>query len=608
MNNENQNESNLNENPFSEVELDNTPNGVPEETPITENASISEAENNAQGETLNTQSENLEFGSEDLELNKENTMGEMQEDISVQPSYSQPVVETVSETPVKKKPTGIIIAALVALVVILAGSVTAFANRNKLSNAIAMMTKSSSQYYAYIEQKNFGKQIDSLSKSYGESLDKYEKGVGIENNLSFTISPALSMMMGLNEIKPINAKFESISKDGLSSFNGVFSYDNKTLASLELLSDLSTTNYYIKVPELSSAYLLMTMKDIMEETGTAEGTDFDYNEYAKNMPKLLDSKLLSKDTLNAMLNRYSSDIYNNIKTVEVEKNVEVTASNVTSSYNKLTATITETDAYNIVLAILEDAKTDKDLAKIITALQLMPEDEYYKTIEDAINDMKTDISTLSKDPILNMVLYTDSNGNIMGREITLIDDNKTFLGYTTARDGSKLGFHIWCKSEDIEILNITADGTIGNNGFTGNSVTSVNYYEGYYDEYASKSFNVALENVKSKDGKLDGKFTLTSDEMLGTEFVVEFKSTAKQQDINVKMMAGGIETVALLLTNKEIPTKDIKTPSSSEQVIDMVNNMDSYIESSDLDGFLTNIQDVLAEDFGPLFDLFLYGM
>lgn len=605
MNNENKNENNLNENPFSEVELDQSPKGALEETPITETASFTEAasevENNVTGDNLNTQSE-------DLELNKENTTEEMQEDISIQPSYSQPVVETVPETPVKKKFPGKIVAALVILVVILAGSITAFANRNKLSNTIAMMTKSSSEYYAYIEQKNFDKQIDSFTENYGLSQDKFNKGIGAENNLNFTISPAITMMMGLNELKPINAKLESFSKDGLSSFNGVFSYDNKTLASLEMLSDLNTTNYYFRVPELSSAYLLITMKDIMEEAATVDGTDFDYNEYVKNLPSLINGKLLSEGSLNALFKRYSSDIYNNIKTVEVEKNAELTASNVTSSYTKLTATITDTDAYNIVLAILEDAKTDKDLAKITAALQIMTEDEYYNSIETAINDLKDDKSTLTNDPVLNMVLYADSNGNIMSREITLFDDSSTSLGYTTARDGAKLGIHFWFKAEDINLLDVTADGTVGNNGFTGNSVVSVNYYDEYYDETTSTSFNVAFENVKSKDNKLDGKFTLTADEMLGTEFVAEFKSTSKQQDINIKMMAGGIEALALQLSTKEIPVKDIKMPSSSEQVVDMVNNMDSYIETADVDGFLANIQDILAEDFGPLFDLFLSGM
>nr|WP_308742740.1 hypothetical protein [uncultured Anaerocolumna sp.] len=617
MNNENQNESNLNENQFSEVELDNAPKGVPEETPFTETASFTEetsgteaasdteltsnieAENNTAGENLNTQSE-------DLELNKENITEEMKEDISLQPSDSQPNVETLPEAPVKKKQTGKIVAALLILVVVLAGSITAFANRNKLSNTIAMMTKSSSQYYAYIEQKNLDKQINSVTKNYSKSQDNYKKGIGAENNLSFTISPALAMMMGLNEIKPINAKLESISKDGLSSFNGVLSYDNKTLASLELLSDMNTSDYYLKVPELSSAYLLMTMKDMID-SGIMADTDFDYNEYAKNLPALLGNQLLSENALNEMLKRYSSDIYNNIKTVEVKKNVDVTASTITSSYSKLTATVTDTDLYNIALAILEDAKTDKDLAKITASLQLMTEDEYYNTIETTINDLKADKSTLTNEPMLNMVLYTDSNGNITGREITILDGSSTSLGYTTARDGSKLGFQAWFKEKDLDILDVTANGTIGN-GFTGDSVISFNYYDEYYDETTSTSFNVALENVKLKDNKLDGKFTLTSDEMLGTEFVVEFKSANKQQDINIKMMAGGIETIALLLTTKEIPVKDIKMPSSSEKIVDMMNNMDSYIEAADLEGFMTNIQTILAEDFGPLFDLLLYGM
>jgi hypothetical protein len=349
------------------------------------------------------------------------------------------------------------------------------------------------------------------------------------------------------------------------------------------------------------------MKDMLE-AGAVDDIDFDYNQYAKNVPALLDNTLLSEDSLNAMLKKYSSDIYSNIKTVEIQKNVEVTASNITSSFNKITATVTDTDAYNIALAILEHAKNDKDLAKICATLQAIPEEEYNKTIETAINDLKAQESTLTNEPVLNMILYTDNNGDIMGREIALADDSSTSLGYSTTKNGTKIGFNLWLKEKDASALDITADGTVGKDGFTGNSVISFNNFNELYGESTSTSFNVALKNVKSEDNKLNGKLTLTSDVMPGTEFVVEFKSADKQQDINIKMMAAGFEAFAFQLASKEIPVKDIQLPSSSEQIFDMINNMDSYIETADVEGFMANIQNILAEDFGPLFDLLQYGM
>lgn len=593
MDNENKNENNLSEDQFFENELNKASKEAQEETPVTE------SENSMQDDIPNTQSNDFEF--------KESNNEEIKEELPVTPSYTEPVVETISEKPANKKHTGKLVAIIVVLAVILAGSITAFANRNKLTNTLAMMTKSSSEYYAYIEQKNLDTQIDSLTKYYGKSLDYYKKGLSTENNLTFTISPEFATMMGLTEIKPISAQFNSSTKEGFSNFNGVLSYDNKALASLEMLLDVNTYDYYFKVPELSSAYLLMSIKDIMEEEAAVD-TEFDYSEYMNNISALMDGKLLSEETLNVMLKKYSSDFYKNIKTVEIDKNAKVTASKVTSNYNKITATITDKDLYNVAMAVLEDAKADKDLVKVLVALQVLAEGEYNEAIDTAINDLKTKEATLTGETMFNMILYVDGKGNIMGREFTAIDGANTSLGYSTTKNGANMGFDVWYKEDDSSVFEITASGTTNKDGFTGDSVIAINYYDEFYGETTTTNLNVALKNVKMKNNYLDGKFTLTSDTLLGMEFVAEFKAADKQQDMNLKMMAGGIETMGFQLTSKEVPFKEVKMPSSDEQVFDMINEMESYMGTADLEGFMTNIQNVLGEDFGPLFEGLLSGL
>lgn len=589
MDNENKNENNLSENQFIDNELSKASEGAQEETPVTE------SENSTQDGITDTQSNDHEI----TESNKEETL--------VTPNYTEPVVESVLEKPAKKKHNGKLIAIFVVLAVILAGSITAFANRNKLANTLAIMTKSSSEYYAYIEQKNLDTQIDTFTKYYGKSLDYYKDGLSTENNLTFTISPEFAMMMGLTEIKPISAQFESSTKKGLSNFSGALSYDNKALASLEMLFDMNTYDYYFKVPELSSAYLLMSIKNIMEAE-TIVDTEFDYTEYMNNISALLDGGLLSEETLNIMLKKYSSDVYHNIKTVEIEKNAKVTASNIASSYHKIAVTMTDKDLYNIAMAVLEDAKADKDLVKILVALQVLAENEYNEAIETAINDLKANEATLTNEPMLSMILYVDGNGNIMGREFNAIDDSNTSFGYTTTKNGTDIGFDVWFKENDTNVFQITADGTTNKDGFTGDSVIAVNYYDEFYGETTATKLNVALENVKMENNYLDGKFTLTADALLGMEIVAEFKAADKQQDMNLKMMAGGVETMGFQLTSKEVPFKEVKMPSSDEQVFDMTNEMESYMGTADLEGFMTNIQNVLGEDFGPLFEGLLSGM
>lgn len=592
-NNENNlNDNNLNDNQFLKEELNNASDLKQEET------LVAESENNTQENSLDTQAENIG-------LNLENNTEEAQEDKAVRPSYSEPAVET--EKPAKKKLAGKLVALLVILAVILAGSITAFANRSKLANTLAMKTKSASEYYAFIEQKNLDKQIDTFTKCYGKSLDYFKNGISTDNNLTFSISPQFTMMMGLTEIKPISAKFESSTKNGSGNLNGTVSYNDKVLTSLEMLYDMSTSDYYFKVPELSTAYLLMSMQDMMDASA-APAANFDYKEYMNNISELANGNLLSEEVLNSMLKKYSSNIYSNIETIEIKKNVEVSASDIKSSYNKLTVTMTDKDIYNMVKSILEDAKSDKDLVKILVALQVLSENEYNESIDTAINDLKANEATLTNEPLLNMILYVDGNGNIMGREFIIIDNANTSFGYTTTKNGSKMGFDAWVKENDASIIEITADGNVNNDGFTGDSVISFNNFNESYGEPTATSFKTALKNVKLVDNKIDGKFTLTSDALLGMEFVADFKATDKQQDMNIKLMAGGMEAVEMLLTSKEVPFKEVQMPPSSVQTFNMSNDMESYIGTADLDGFLANIQTVLGEDFGQLFSGLLPGM
>ncbi|WMJ85963.1 hypothetical protein [Anaerocolumna sp. MB42-C2] len=514
-----------------------------------------------------------------------------------------------TEVPSKKKPNPKFIAGILILIVLLAGSVTAYANRNTLANTIALMTKSPVEYYSSIEKKNINKGIDTFTESYDKYLTLYNdqktKGVGQDTSVKLTVNPQFTGMIGLNDFKSLEAKITSMTKGDNSKSTIGFSYNEQALVTLNALINSKTGELFASVPELSSAYLLFSLNDLMSYSGEmADGGN--YTDYVNDMEALLNNDSLSPDTLNSLLKKYSALLIDHIDNMKLEKNVKITASKSNATYNKLTAELNEEDIFNITTAILNEAKKDDSLKRLFATLNICKEDEYAKLIEDSLARLDKEAKTASSDPVLFNV-YVDKTGRIMGREFTTSGKDKTSGGgYTVVSDGSKLSYTIWLKDNGSDLFDFSVDGTNSSSGFTGDGVLKFSGYSAEYSDYTNYSFNITAENAKLINGKgINGKYTISSDLFMGAEIVLDCNANDKQQNMKLQVMYGNMEAGALDITSKESAYEDFTFPGSSDQVID--NDIYSYMGTADFEGFMTHVQDVTGLDINSLLQSYLYG-
>lgn len=523
--------------------------------------------------------------------------------------------DTINLEPNKKKPKGKAILAIAIIAVVLLGSIVAFANKGSFGNTLALLTKSPTKYYAYVEQKELDSGIDKFTDYYKLSLDQYNKqnttGLAQDINLKFTVNSGFASMVGLNNFESLQANISTQSKAGNAKAFIDFLYNNTSFISMDYYMNTEDNTMYLTIPELSNAYLVFSFNQFMAETGDIS-YPFSFNDYMTNMQSILSSDALSANGLNALLKKYSSIIVENINQVTLEKDVAVTASNIDSKYTKITVEISETDANNIALAILNEAKNDKVLMDLFTILEICNEDEYPVLIDSAIADINSNKeSILDSSEVLLMNVYVDGSGNIMGREFTTnrTEDNSS-LGYYITRKGSKFGFTGWLSENEINIFDFTGSATYKNNGFTGNSTLSYSEYNDIYGDYATSSINIAFEDAKitSDKGYVNGKYTITSDLLAGASLKLTCTSNDNQQKALLNVSYGGLDAASLEIVYKEGIYKDFEFPSSDVESYDALNDIFSYMATVDLDGFITRLEGILGvQDLDTLLFNLIYG-
>lgn len=511
-------------------------------------------------------------------------------------SYMDPIDNTQAETTSnyidmpRKKPKGKFIALLVVLAVVFVGAITAYTNRNVLANTIARMTKSPAEYYAFVEQKGINTSIDQLTVAYDKALATYDeqitKGVGQDSSLKFTLNPDITGMLGLGNFESVEAFITSFGKEGNSKSNVKLSYNGTSLISTDFFMNADTSDMFLTIPELSSAYLLFSFDEIMSASG-AYPDGFSYSEYMEDFQNLLKEDSLSPATLNKLLKKYSSLIVNNINNVTVEKESEYTASDISSSFTTIKAEISDEDIYNIGMAILNEAKNDQVIKDLCKTLDICTEEEYNNAIAEAISELEaTKESLVHENPIV-MNVYVDKTGKVMGREFKTTDEaDNTSIGYYSTQKSNDLGFTLWVSEDDTKIFDVSGKATAKGKSYNGTCTVSI------VDDTTTSTFDIDFENagVVEDKGYINGTYTISSNEIPGMKIVFDCNADQKQQQIIIKVMYSGMEAATLEITGKEIAYEDFSFPADSEQIFDGMTDMDAYLSTVDYEGFITKLE------------------
>lgn len=514
--------------------------------------------------------------------------------------------------PVKKSKKKPLVAALIVLVLLIGSAATAFAFSGTAKNKIALLTKSPKEYLAHVIKQTTDDSVDKMINYMKINNPSKDIAVDMSVNLTYDKATVGSLLYGatgssIEDLEDeLGMSLDSIGFDMIFANNDKKMYDtigvklnDVNLLTADIFIDYATQELLVQFPELSPAYLRQSLD--MSEFGDAEA--FDTAKYYE----ILD--LLSSNKTGDFLKRYSSYITDEIKEVKLAKGKSLTVGDITVKTNVLTFKIRPETIVDILTRILEEAKKDNYIIKEILPMADVSKEEYVTSIDMALQYVKMMI-TEADDPndYIDIKLFVGNDGSIIGTEIDIMtEDVPPTISYYNVEKKNKGAYELIIKDQvSSEGINVTGSHTIKNGAYTG--AANFNVTMAFSDPV---NFKIAYEDAKvamKGDHMFTyGKFTLSSILMMGIEVFLEYdvKDNAQLSTLQVNM--GSSSLVTLKASTKYLKDFKCPAPGSNADYYDF-SEVESYLETIDVDKFTSTLYDKLGIDINNLMGDFLPDM
>jgi hypothetical protein len=358
---------------------------------------------------------------------------------------------------------------------------------------------SPAEYYHAVEQRYFegllafcaGAQttaIDGTTEAYTQTnlrltldqkalnqdlLDLITQSIGVD--MSWLKSLGLKMLLG-SDGKLIGGKV-------------TLQLNETDLATADLAMNPEDQMLYVGLPEFSDTYLSLNLEEAMRGSFSSRGMDYD------EIMALLSEGTLDAKAMTEILERYLTLAIKDVENVTVESG-SLSAGGVTCSCNIADVVVDGETMLKIAGDALEAARSDAQLEKLVYTMYRLSNEysgteadfhnDYLSQIEEYQNDIK-DATPEDVGVSVNMKVYIDETGKVLGRVIEGLDDQgevQAKIAALTALDGEKLGV-------ELQICSY-------------NSSKSDDYYYNY-----ETVFTVEGSGKYTASGDLSGSFNIT---------------------------------------------------------------------------------------------------
>ena len=515
----------------------------------------------------------------------------------------------------KKKFPKKLVAILLILCLLIGAGAFACTKIPSLSNTFALTTMKPGGYYAKVEQANTEGGINALSKSYGKTLSLLnssdKKGFAQDFDVKFSLGDNYSKMITSMDFKSIEAKYSSMMNSEKGKVGIELLANGTSLANINTLLDLTNSETYIQIPELASAYLKLDSSVFNTDASSFSSSAIASSASAETIQNMLSNPALSEKELNSILRKYSKVITSElgqVKDVKLSKNQTITANKMKQKATKVTINLSSRDLSKIVLSVLNKAKDDKDLIQLCEDADLCTADSYKSGIETQISSLKESESELTDEKIVEMTVWTNSEGLIIGRELTITGDSVINFGYSTAKKGSSTGIEAWISNDNEEMA--TFLGKTDSNGKKESGSFTLNLTAAATSSIPL-SFKIDMEDyeiIPDREGTFNGVFNITCTSLPGFTLTLDAKGTEKSQKLSFKISDTNGEVATISTTLEDVEYKDFNLPSSSDKIYDIETQSQDYLAEADTDGFLSHLSTVLKiEDINTLINELVLG-
>ncbi len=518
-------------------------------------------------------------------------------------TVAEPIGETVVPTPpVKKKKIWPIIVGVVAVVL-----VAGFFLRESIINLFMNLMPAETQLrYAY--SKVLEESADELATAYDDFLaflkdDKETLSGAVELEVDGNV---LKMATGSGEDVAIKVDYVFARKNNEQfAMDLTASADGEALVQAKIGVDLKEGILSAECPDLTDEALVMDLDEMLMDAGME---DVKPEEVALTVDELValmpESKILRKSLPNIL-----GAALKEIKEVEKSKET-VEAGDVEQKLTCYTVEITPETALNMINAVIDAIKTDKDIESYVVSLwdkaddfkgmdvvadalkdvRDMAEDEldvssgkdlykeFIKVLDDAQESLE-DIEYDDEDEAITMSVYTASGFDIVGSKIEAPDGSVAMN--IKAEDGNQVGYE-YAYNDGETNVNIVANGTEKRGKFNG-TVEIKNNDQSVLEIECTDFDTDAFE----KDGHIIGKFALSVPAaQLELDITAEFKITDKE--CNISIDAGSFGSLKLTSQTKDSASVKVETDGNDD--------VEDWVSGFDTEDLMEKLQDIPLVD------------
>lgn len=453
----------------------------------------------------------------------------------------------------------------------------------------------------------------------------------MEGNLDTSVTTDISLSFGdmmtselgydLGEFKISNnakVKGEMVAND-LSLI-----YDNKTAVTLNVVVD--GEDVYVRIPELNDAYIKANVSELSESYSAMDSMGSINAVAMVASPELSTSGIsdemmaslekFDSEKIDEMLDTYSEIVVDNMPEGEKGDKVSGKIHDLSYEYDTKIYNISGKNAYDMVLDLLNEVKSDSEIAELFeSATKAAKEEaessgyftdeeieEMYPSFESMINNAITSWEAEKEDAYeaeetASLVLYYDGE-ECMGVSIGLEDDGELVIAMID--EAEEFGVTVFVDDPDEEYgqdtnFSFTVEGSNGK--YDGKFSVTNDYAEDEYDSYAELGFNSDVTIVDEVSGAFKGDiefYMSTGDETIS--LVLTSDSSAKETDLTFELLYNDESMMTIGLTNVTTNATDITVPSGKIYDFSSETDGEEYSASCDMEGFEQHLKDVFGEE------------
>ncbi|MFT3951445.1 MAG: hypothetical protein QM689_05770 [Oscillospiraceae bacterium] len=440
--------------------------------------------------------------------------------------------------------------------------------------------------------------VDSLREAQLMSSGQANKSYTA--NLKFTPGALLTTMTGV-DIKPIELNTVTKSKGGKLGADYTVSYDGAKFISANVVNDATAKIAYVKIPELSDAYLTYPTDQLANVlsgdlgASTASVPAFDADASA-------DMIALVEGVSNLWEGYYDAALAA-LPAGTDKDDLTGTINGVNYTLKTKTVEISEKDLIAVLVTLLNKAKDDAALKSLIldnkTITELLATEgvtidanTFSTSIDSAINELNTELLSAETTKYPVDVYY--HNDKIAGLSVTA--EGTVFSAFTYETDSA-----FACKTS------VTADGeglSFEMGGTTENNVTNAKGVMTVTSPEASFTANLELQNITPiGDSSFSGNVNITA-EVEGQSLAINIvsASTTAKNDITITASMSGVELGKLQYTSEETAASDITLPTGTAFDATTETGLSGYSATIDPTALETKLKTALGDDlFNSLF-------